>query len=267
MVFGFQVLASAPGGKSPAKQSQDYTSQKNAPIIEETLKEEFKIWTSPVRVKSKNLALLSGVALTTYFLLKNDNHFRENIDDFTQKNQWFRNGSSTVTRMGTFNFNIGVIGTFYLGGMIFKDDRAKTTARLGIKSILHAYAVTQVLKRIFRRQRPYLSDGTDSWFNSESGSDYRAFPSGHTTTAWSMATVIARQYRDKPAVPIICYSLATLVGISRMAENKHWGSDVLIGALIGYSIGRFVTMKANKRLVITPMVSKGHLGMQFSYVF
>ena len=102
--------------------------------------------------------------------------------------------------------------------------------------------------------------------NGDSGTDYQAFPSGHTSTAWAMATVIARQYRDKPMIPIISYSLATLVGVSRMAENKHWASDVLIGAILGYSIGRFVTRKKKSRFMVTPMLGK-ELGLQFNYVF
>ncbi|UCH93948.1 MAG: phosphatase PAP2 family protein, partial [Candidatus Aminicenantes bacterium] len=153
------------------------------------------------------------------------------------------------------------IGSFYLGGVLLKDDRAKETARLSLKSMLHAVVVTQVLKRIFHRQRPFVEDGVDRWFVDGKGKAYRSFPSGHTSTAWSVATVIAGMYRDKPAVPVICYSLATLVGISRMTENKHWASDVLVGAVLGYSIGRFVLRKHNNRVNIIPMLSSDKMGL------
>jgi membrane-associated phospholipid phosphatase len=54
------------------------------------------------------------------------------------------------------------------------------------------------------------------------------------------------QYRDKPAVPVISYSAATLVGISRLTEQKHWASDVFAGALIGYLCGRQVVSHYNR---------------------
>jgi hypothetical protein len=69
---------------------------------------------------------------------------------------------------------------------------------------------------------------------------YDAFPSGHTATAFSIATVFATQYSDIKAVPILCYSAATAVGISRLTEHEHWASDVFVGALIGYLSGKQV---------------------------
>lgn len=66
---------------------------------------------------------------------------------------------------------------------------------------------------------------------------YDAFPSGHTATIFSVATVFAKQYSDIPLVPIFSYSFATIVGISRMIEHAHWASDVFLGAVIGYLCG------------------------------
>ncbi|MCX6165896.1 MAG: phosphatase PAP2 family protein [Ignavibacteriae bacterium] len=67
---------------------------------------------------------------------------------------------------------------------------------------------------------------------------YDAFPSGHTATIFSIATVFAEQYKDIPIVPIISYSFATIVGISRMIEHTHWASDVFLGGVIGYLCGK-----------------------------
>ena len=123
------------------------------------------------------------------------------------------------------------------------------------------------IKRFFRRQRPGFDNGKDRWFNHGMGHEFRSFPSAHTTFAWSTAAVIAGMYKDKPLVPVMCYSLATLAGLSRITENKHWSSDVLVGAVLGYSIGRFVLKKKNNRLHIDPLITGHKVGVRLSYSF
>jgi membrane-associated phospholipid phosphatase len=80
----------------------------------------------------------------------------------------------------------------------------------------------------------------------KSVTSFDAFPSGHTAAAFSIATVFATQYSDIKAVPIISYSMATLVGISRLTEHAHWSSDVFVGALFGYVCGKEVVAHYNK---------------------
>ena len=48
------------------------------------------------------------------------------------------------------------------------------------------------------------------------------------------------EYSDRPAVKILAYSAASIVGLSRITENKHWASDVFIGGILGHLIGRQV---------------------------
>jgi hypothetical protein len=48
------------------------------------------------------------------------------------------------------------------------------------------------------------------------------------------------EYKDHPLIPIIAYSAATLIGLSRMVENRHWFSDVVAGAFLGYFTGKQV---------------------------
>ena len=66
------------------------------------------------------------------------------------------------------------------------------------------------------------------------GSNKHSFPSGHTTTAFMTATMFTKEYGHKsPWVGVGAYSVATATGLMRMANNKHWLSDVLTGAGIG----------------------------------
>ena len=66
------------------------------------------------------------------------------------------------------------------------------------------------------------------------GSDNHSFPSGHTATAFMMATMLSKEYGHlSPWVGIGAYSVATTTGLMRVVNNKHWLSDVLTGAGIG----------------------------------
>ena len=48
------------------------------------------------------------------------------------------------------------------------------------------------------------------------------------------------EYRDIPFIPVLAYSAASLIGISRITENRHWATDVLAGAALGFLTGRQV---------------------------
>lgn len=66
------------------------------------------------------------------------------------------------------------------------------------------------------------------------GSNDKSFPSGHTATAFMTATMLNKEYGHlSPWVGIGAYGCATATGLMRMANNKHWLSDVMVGAGIG----------------------------------
>ncbi|GAB6976642.1 phosphatase PAP2 family protein [Prevotella falsenii] len=66
------------------------------------------------------------------------------------------------------------------------------------------------------------------------GTDHHSYPSGHTATAFMTATMLNKEYGHKsPWIGIGAYTVASATGLMRMANNKHWLSDVLTGAGIG----------------------------------
>ncbi len=92
---------------------------------------------------------------------------------------------------------------------------------LAIISNVLSQGVTQSLKRTIKHERP-------------NGIDNQSFPSGHTTTAFTNATILQEEYGYRsPLYTIGGYSVATSVGAMRILNNEHWLSDVLLGAGIG----------------------------------
>lgn len=66
------------------------------------------------------------------------------------------------------------------------------------------------------------------------GSNRHSFPSGHTATAFMAATMMHKEYGGRsPWYSLGAYSVATATGLSRQMNNKHWLSDVMVGAGIG----------------------------------
>jgi len=214
--------------------------------------------------KTNRLFVLGSIAFASAFLFAQDQNLKQEMNRLEQGSSFISRTGAIITHAGSTTFNIGVIGSLYLGGMIFKDKKALLTAELCTKSLLTAVVVFRGLKRVFRRKRPYMNEGADHWFSSQEGSSYRSFPSGHATTAWSVATVIAGMYKDRKAVPIACYSLASLVCLSRMTENKHWMSDVFVGTVIGYAIGKFVLENRNSRFMILPVIAPNRVEMNLT---
>ena len=82
------------------------------------------------------------------------------------------------------------------------------------------------------------------------GSRYNSFPSGHTATAFMTATMLHKEYGWRsPWFSIGAYTMATVTGVSRVLNNRHWMSDVVAGAAIGIGsvhLGYFITDKIFK---------------------
>jgi len=100
-----------------------------------------------------------------------------------------------------------------------------------------------------------------------------SFPSGHTAQAFTAATFLAKEYGYKSVwISIGAYTTATTVGVFRMLNNRHWISDVLVGAGIGILSTEFVyfTHKnrwGKNRVAVTPFSSSGSNGLTLRYVF
>ncbi|MBD2720957.1 phosphatase PAP2 family protein [Hymenobacter armeniacus] len=83
--------------------------------------------------------------------------------------------------------------------------------------------VVNHLKRITAEPRPYNAQ------------DLSSFPSSHTSQAFLTATLLHEQYgRQYPWVSVTGYAVATATGTMRVLGNKHWATDVLAGAAIGF---------------------------------
>jgi hypothetical protein len=98
---------------------------------------------------------------------------------------------------------------------------------LTAKSVTLTLGVVYILKYSTQVMRP---DNTSE----------NSFPSGHTAFAFTLAEVLHQEFKDKPLIYISGYALATTVGAMRILNNRHWFSDVLVGAGIGIAATKLI---------------------------
>ena len=123
--------------------------------------------------------------------------------------------------------------------------RHRTLEDVGLhttEAIVLGSGVTMLLKDILGRSRPYVSDATDpkdfKFGGGFGNGDRQSFPSGHTTAAFAAASSLTSEvHRVYPGLTWIAgpllYAGATTVGLARVHHNKHWASDVALGAAVG----------------------------------
>lgn len=172
-----------------------------------------------------------------------------------------------VERFGA-EYSLGVLGGFYLAGTLGDDARASAVAQDGLAASLVASGiVTPALKYVTGRSRPRDTSGTTR-LRPFSGA--ASFPSGHTTQAFAIASVIASHY-DETWVKCSSYAVAGLVGVARSYHDAHFASDVLAGALIGTLVGQSVvthnrTLRAGK-LAVLPDLAPDRIGVRLARNF
>ncbi len=106
---------------------------------------------------------------------------------------------------------------------------------------LYAGALSFVLKLVIGRSRPYLNEGNSFFrpFSSIFNQDNKSMPSGHSTVAFILSTVLSRNAKS-PVLKVLAYLPAVLTMISRVYQDQHWVSDTFAGAALGYFVGTWV---------------------------
>ncbi len=211
---------------------------------------------SPLKFRGKQWAATGATVTITAILISLDDEIDEWARTQKEDHSWINKSSPVITEFGGPYAVYSTIG-FGLLSAAFGKEKGVQTSLLATQAMITSGMWVQLLKQLTGRERPdasYIFSGEEGgrWhgpFEKYSGKivddrsrfSYDSFPSGHTASAFSIATVFATQYKETKIVPVLSYSLASMVGISRLLEHKHWASDVFLGAVFGYVCGKQVT--------------------------
>lgn len=229
-----------------------------------------KYWTdtkeivrSPVRWNKTDWQRFGIFTATTGVLLFAD----QSVNDWMQNDQsdFLDDATKYVAEPFGAKYTIAVMGAFYGYGILSKNRKSESTALLAAESFVLASLFVRIPKYLIGRKRP-SSDPNVSPFDFKGPFGGSSFPSGHTIAVFSVASVIANQYRETVWVPILSYSIAGLAGISRIYENRHWASDVFAGAVMGIAIGNLVCpVNHDSKLSVFPVKMGPAYGIHLAY--
>jgi len=203
---------------------------------------------APFKWQSKDFLYLGLTIGATYSAMQLDNSLKE----FTQYNR-SKNSSIPIIAGRFYGEPLTpiVLSTFFIiNGNSKGNSYQKKLGFEIIQSTFYALATTQVIKTIFGRERPEFTDDNMS-FNGLTffDNDYFSLPSAHTAIAFALSTVISMN-SDSDLLKVISFFPALLTSYSRVYENRHWFSDVVLGGIIGYVTAKyFVTVHEEKNVM------------------
>jgi len=229
-----------------------------------------EILTAPIRWDGSDwLKFGIGAAAVTTTVLALDQPIRE----ASQRSRTAsRDDAATVIQRFGQEYSWAVIGAFAVAGWGFDDSKARRVAVDAVSASLIATGiVTTSVKYSVGRYRP---DETAATWYAQPFSGHVSFPSGHTTQAFALAAVVSGHYRQ-PWVRVTAFFIAGCVGMARIHLDKHYASDVVLGALIGTSVGGTIVALNERRraappgprVTVTPLLLRKGGGLQLAAVF
>ncbi|WP_207432317.1 phosphatase PAP2 family protein [Sabulibacter ruber] len=231
-------------------------------------------WTQKHRkllLRSSSALLATGLFIASY------QHFDRPIHVLSQASRTplTNNTAKVLQPMGTALPLHATFAAMFTIGALAKRPKMRDAAIVGLGSFYINSLVTDKLKKTFQRHRPSNTSDSQLFDGADGNGTNTSFPSSHTSNAFAAATAIASVYHDSRWVPQLAYGVATLVGLSRINDNKHWASDVLAGAAVGYLTGKatywgysHLKGKLSKpKWVVTPTWQSGQAGVNASLRF
>jgi membrane-associated phospholipid phosphatase len=191
--------------------------------------------------------LLGGLTILTAAVAPIDVAIANRLSDSTvQENRFIGTLAAIVRDVATpYSAYIGV--SLYAYGRLANDDRAADLGLHGTEALLIGAVSGALFKGLFGRERPFVKRNPYSYKLGRGFGEgqYRSMPSGHTISAFAAAAAVTSETRrwwrgSEVYIGPLMYGGAALAGISRIYHNRHWMSDIMMGAAIGTLAGNKV---------------------------
>lgn len=199
------------------------------PSFRDTLWRDIKHWpgdlwheTVDVYTNPLNLVILAGAGGASIAVAQ---HQDEDTAEFFDENHHFGQGwRDALSFAGSPATHFVLAGLWYTVGAVNQDDKTYEVGKTMIDALVINGLSTSLIKIVSNRESP----------NGEE----QAFPSGHTSSSVTFATVMHEAYGPWVGVPL--YGLSALVAMERLDDGEHWISDVVFGAALGLVVGHTV---------------------------
>jgi len=217
-------------GREAGKLKPDSSSVSlGVPLFKNLVSDQKAIWTSPFHLRWADGSWLFPLAAATGGFLATDRAVPPAVSTDPKK----VNRYTSFSNYGVYSL-VGAAGGLYMWSKISHDDHQRETGILAGEAAIDSLGVNTVFKYAFGRARPNEDHGLGNFFQHSD-----SFPSDHSAVAWSVASVLAHEYPG-PLTQVAVYGMATAVSASRVLGRQHFPTDVVVGAAIGWLIGRQV---------------------------
>lgn len=198
--------------------------------------------TKPLHWSGGQWFLFGGIVGASFsaFLVDDDirQHYRKH------RSQFLTDVSTVTTHFGDYKMQMPIILSIWTLAVATNSKKLHKTAGDAVEaSFIAAGMITPLLVMISGRALPDADENAMK-FEPFTGGRF-SYPSGHTTAAFALATVLDQNFRDTFGywhTPLL-YAVAIGTAHSRIYDHTHYLSDVILGAGIGWAVGYWVSNK------------------------
>lgn len=194
----------------------------------------------PVLLSFIFLILISdGNAQYRFKTKRNPSKYNENSLDvkifrtFNNIESRFINSLINITNESIIPVSIAAPVGLYTAARINDNHYDESSAILLMLSEITNASVTQGLKVLIKRDRPFRTLNNVKLNDTNSVAGSFSFPSGHSSESFTIATSLTLRYPDKPFLIAGLYTYAAVVSLGRIYWGVHYPSDVFAGMLLG----------------------------------
>ena len=181
---------------------------------------------SPLRIQRDDIPVLIYSSLGLGLLLNSDVRLFAQLAQGDARKEWLNQSMPTVSTIGEGWSEALLVLLGYAAG----NDRLSRTSGTALESLVVTAVFAEGLKLAAWSNRPSQNDQQHRFFAYDQSS--QGMPSGHTFSAFALAEVYGSEYGR-----FIPYTLAAIIGYSRIYNQAHWPSDVFAGAGLGILAG------------------------------
>jgi membrane-associated phospholipid phosphatase len=216
--------------------------------------------TTPLQVENGNFFITLGVAGALALTYRYDTQIHDKLTART--NRSVTKAAEAGSLAGDPFLHLGLATLVYGGAIVADSAKWKEAGEMMGEALILADAATFIIKESSGRGRPGVTSKKGDFKPLSFRSEYDSLPSMHTSSSFALASVLAAT-SDSFVMKTTYYGAAAFVGFSRLYQNKHWASDVLLGAVTGELCGRVVTgFHAGKnRLALAPQADEHGAGL------
>jgi len=189
-----------------------------------------------------------GVGLAgSILLMRSDERIARHLQgDRLQSSDRYQDAASIASRVNEKSLFVAGLATYGIARLAHAPRTTIDIAWHTTESIFIASSTATIVRGVLGRSRPFVTGDSDA-YDYKPGRGfrelkYRAYPSIHAAASFATAAAITAEtaHRSKRVAWILgplTYALAATPGLARMYDDKHWASDVAMGAALGTAAG------------------------------